>query len=483
MSEPVTRGRVLVIDDQKRTRYVLRRILITAGYSVEEAETAGEGLTKASSSPDIIIADVNLPDMLGYDLCRRLKANSQTAAIPVLQISASFISDESKVQALQGGADSYLTQPVEPTVLLAQVQALLRLKRAEALSGLSARHWQTTFDSLTDGLALVGSNGVVLRVNRAFLRMLQLTHSAAEGQLVANIFESSFGIPFAEYLAQRAEGQPTELPYLASWFRIRYDEVHGDPQQDSGAILLLADMTEHKKLQETLKMSERMAATGRLAHIIAHEINNPLEAMSNLLYLTQQDPSLGEDGRSYVSQASAELDRISQITKQILAFHRESKVPIPAKADEIVSGVLAMFRARMLSSGIELNTRLDCSKLIEVHPGEIRQAFGNLIANALDAIGGGGGTLRVRCFGAVDQVTSRKGVRFVFSDSGAGIPEQVLPHIFGAFYTTKDMQGSGVGLWLTSEVVTKHGGRIRVRSRSEGPYRGTVFDVFLPVHF
>jgi PAS domain S-box-containing protein len=479
MPDPVSRGRILVIDDQKQTRYVFRRILTYAGYTVEEAKTASEGLAKALSSPDIIIADVNLPDMLGYDLCRRLKANSLTAGIPVLQISASFISDESKVQALQGGADSYLTQPVEPTVLLAQIQALLRLKRAEALSSLSARHWQTTFDSLTDGIALVDSSGVILRVNRAFLSLLEITHSEAEGQPVANLFATCFGIPFAEYLTQRVDGRPTELAFSESWLRVRYDEVQADPLQSSGAILLLADVTEHKKLQETLKMSERLAATGRLAHIIAHEINNPLEAMSNLLYLIEQNPSLDETARSYLSQASLELHRISQITKQVLAYHRESKEPLPARVDEVLSGVLAMFRLRMSASSIELITRFDSSRVIEINPGEIRQAFGNLIANALDAIGSGG-TLRVRCFNAIDCSSGVEGVRFVFSDSGAGIPEHISPRIFGAFYTTKDLEGSGIGLWLTSEVVSKHNGRIRVRSRTEGPYRGTLFDVFLP---
>src|ERR1700761_2016435 len=130
-------ARILVIDDQEQTRYVFRRILNRAGYEVDEAATGSEGLTKASSTPDPIIADVNLPDMLGYDLCRRLKSDPMTARTPVLQISASFISDESKAQALQGGADSYLVQPVEPAVLLAQVTALLRLRKAESLSGMA----------------------------------------------------------------------------------------------------------------------------------------------------------------------------------------------------------------------------------------------------------------------------------------------------------------------------------------------------------
>lgn len=481
MAEPVSRGRVLVVDDREQTRYVFRRILSRAGYSVDEASTGGEGLAKALQSPDIIIADVNLPDMLGYDLCRRLKADSVTAGIPILQISASFISDESKAQALQGGADSYLIQPVEPPVLIAQVKALIRLRKAESLSSLSARQWQTTFDSLSDGLALVDGDDVLVRVNQSFLRMLGATYSEVEDQPVRKVFESAFEVPFAAFLARRHSGQPVELSLRGNWFRVSYDDIQEGTITKSGSILLLTDVTEHRKLQEMLNMSERLAATGRLAHIIAHEINNPLEAMSNLLYLTQQCRALDDTAHSYLSQAVLELQRISQITKQILAYHRESKDPLPVEADEILDGVLAMFRSRMISKGISLKKTLKCSQQLNVHPGEIRQAFGNLIANGLDAIGNSEGQLTVRCISAIDAKTGVKGIRFLFSDNGLGIPDQVQPHIFGAFFTTKEMNGSGVGLWLTSQIVAKHNGRIRVRSRTLGKYRGTLFDVFLPI--
>ncbi len=159
--------------------------------------------------------------MLGYDVCRRIKANALSASIPLLQISASFISDESKVQALEGGADSYLIQPVEPTVLLAQVQALLRLRKAEALSHLSALQWKTTFDALSDGLALADADGTVVRVNRAFLRLLRLGNAEVEGESIAEIFQSSFGLSLSELTDGSARGSSTELPAASSWFRVR----------------------------------------------------------------------------------------------------------------------------------------------------------------------------------------------------------------------------------------------------------------------
>ena len=474
------RGRVLVIDDQASTRYVFRRILTHAGYEVEEAQTGREGLEKALQSPDIIISDVNLPDMLGYDVCRRLRSNPLTVSIPILQISASFISNESKVQSLEGGADSYLTQPVEPTVLVAQVNALLRLRRAEALSNLSARQWQTTFDALSDGLALVNSEGIVTRANRTFMELLNLVPSETEGQEISDLFDSRFDIPFKEFIGKEHARPSTELPFADRWFRVRYDTIHSDPMNENGSVLLITDVTAHKKLQESLKLSERLAATGRLAHIIAHEINNPLEAMTNLLYLSLQATRANEPASSYLHQASAELSRISQITRQVLSYHRDSKEPVQTRAHELLESALAMFQANIAERGIELVTSMRSSRPLNVHPGEIRQVFSNLISNALDAIGSNGGRLQVRCIDAKDHRSQMSGVRFLFSDSGVGISDDAYPKIFEAFYSTKNSRGSGVGLWLSAEVIGKHQGNIRVRTRTKGPHRGTLFDVFLP---
>jgi PAS domain S-box-containing protein len=481
MTNPVSKGTVLIIDDQETTRYVFRRILDRAGYTVEEAETGREGLAKAMMLPDLIIADINLPDMLGYDVCRRLKSNPLTLSIPVLQISASFITNESKVQALDGGADSYLTQPVEPPVLLAQVNALLRLRKAESMSSLSALQWKTTFDALSDGIALTSADGMLVRVNSTFLSLLNLVSSEAEGRNLAKIFEAKFDMPFAEFLRDAHFGQPVELMFQDRWLRVRYDRVQSDPNIMSGLILLVADITDQKKLQETLKLKEQLAATGRLAHVIAHEINNPLEAMSNLLYLAQMDGTPAEDIRMYLEQASSELMRISQITKQVLAYHRGSTKPVLTNADEILESVLALFRGHILNCGVELELRTGCTEELMLNPGEIRQVLNNVTANALDAMAGTRGRLRVRCMRSADERTARSGVRFVFSDTGYGIPENILPRIFEAFYTTKDSKGSGVGLWLSAEVIGKHRGSVRVRTRTAGKYRGTLFDVFLPL--
>ena len=216
--------------------------------------------------------------------------------------------------------------------------------------------------------------------------------------------------------------------------------------------------------------------------MIAHEINNPLEAMQNLLYLAQMEATPPDELQNYLHQASAELTRISQITKQVLAYHRGSTQPVLTRADEVLESVLALFRTMILHGRVELETKAACSYDLMLHPGEIRQVLSNIISNALDAMDSTPGSrLLARCIPSTEQGTGRPGVRFVFSDNGPGIPEEILPRIFEAFYTTKDSKGSGVGLWLSAEVVGKHRGSVRVRTRTGGKYHGTLFDVFLPL--
>ena len=301
-----------------------------------------------------------------------------------------------------------------------------------------------------------------------------------EGIPLASVFESRFEQHFSDFLEEGTGGRSVEVSWNSRWFRARFDNIESDPQSSNGAVFLVTEITDHKKLLETIKMSERLAATGRLAHVIAHEINNPLEAMSNLLFLSIEGTPAGSDVHGYLTQAATELVRISEITKQILAYHRESKNQVFANTGDLLDGTLAMFRSQMLSNKIEVVSVIHCNRPLKVYPGEIRQVFGNLISNAVDAMRGVGGRLIARCVESSDQRTGAKGVRFLFSDSGPGIPHLIVSKIFHAFYTTKETNGSGIGLWLSAEVVKKHGGTIRVRTRTDGPYRGTLIEVFIP---
>src|ERR1700744_1301961 len=184
---------VLLVDDNEQNRYVISRILVRAGMRVTQCATGKEGLQRVRELPDVVILDVKLPDISGYEVCRRIKGDPLTAGVAVLQISASFVSNESKVEALEGGADSYLTHPIDATVLVATVKSLLRLKQAETIFRQSAQQWQSTVDALPEYLVLLDNDNKVVRCNRAFVELSGKTFSSVIGRDSVAILERVLG--------------------------------------------------------------------------------------------------------------------------------------------------------------------------------------------------------------------------------------------------------------------------------------------------
>lgn len=476
-TEITVKPRALLVDDSEQNRYVLARILRHAGLEVEECATGTEGLALAEKAPDLIIVDVKLPDISGFEVCRRIKSNPGIAYIPVLQISATFVTNESKVIALEGGADGYLTHPVDPTVLVATVRALLRLKQAESILRLSAQQWRSTFDALNEGLAVLDKAKRVVRCNRAFSEVCGLPFRdiiGADGpELVRRCLGAPPDFPMGE-LETRYSG---EWQHRGHWFHVSVDPIANQGER-FGSIIVLNNIKERKMAEESLRNSEKLAATGRLAHTIAHEINNPLEAVVNLIYLSQiraENP----DVKNFLAQAQNELSRVARITKQVLSFHRESTRPISLELHELLNSVLVLYSLQIESKSISLKYDGRSSEKINVlgFPGELRQVFANLLSNAIDATPAHGTItlrLRRRTTNGVD------GASFTVLDSGPGIPVQIQSQIFEPFFTTKELRGSGLGLWLIKTIVSKHSGRIRFRSSTRPGRSGTCFNVFLP---
>lgn len=232
-----------------------------------------------------------------------------------------------------------------------------------------------------------------------------------------------------------------------------------------------------KLAADALRKSEKLAIVGRLAAAIAHEINNPLASVTNLHYLMSTATSL-EEAREYLGIADQELARVVEITTQTLRFHRESTLPTDVKLVEILDSVLKLYERRLASSKIVVDRHLDHSVLIVGFAGELRQLVANLISNAADAMHTGG-RLRVRLVRATERHNGlRRGIRVVIADTGSGIPLKVRDKLFEPFVTTKDDTGTGLGLWVSSEIVRKHHGALRYRSRLGS---GTVFSIFLPL--
>lgn len=252
-------------------------------------------------------------------------------------------------------------------------------------------------------------------------------------------------------------------------------------QLQQRARALETEMAARQHSDEALARSEKLAAVGRLTASIAHEINNPLTSLTNLFYLINTDPSLDPAARHYAALADQELRRTARITKQMLAFYRESATPIPCSLAPILDGVLELFEPLLRKNNIAVDKQYAIEGCVEAFPGEMRQLFANLIGNAIEAVGNRG-KIRLRISCARDWTNSeRYGVRVSIGDTGAGIAAEAQKHIFEPFFTTKGESGTGLGLWVCRGIVQKHEGRIRFRSRlPQGHRGGTVFSIFLP---
>jgi signal transduction histidine kinase len=230
---------------------------------------------------------------------------------------------------------------------------------------------------------------------------------------------------------------------------------------------------QYGRAQEALLRSEKLAVTGRLAASIAHEINNPLEAVTNLLFLMREEVS-SDRQKNYLAQAEHELARVAEITKQTLRFYREPSQPTATRITTVLDSVLMLFGQRLVSSEIQVERYERApSATVLSSPGELRQVIANIIGNAIDAMRTGG-RLRIRI------AQARQSVRLTMADSGMGIPKEVLPKIFEPFVTTKGETGTGLGLWVTAEIIKRNGWKIRVRSCSRPGHSGTTFSIVIP---
>jgi PAS domain S-box-containing protein len=229
------------------------------------------------------------------------------------------------------------------------------------------------------------------------------------------------------------------------------------------------------ELEEALRRSERLAATGRMVATIAHELNNPLDALTNVMHLLKKSSSLDAEAAELVDMAEREVRRLANLSRQTLAPHRETKLPVVTKVSELLDDVSAMYRPRLQAAKIELEKHYEIEGEVTIYPSELRQVFTNLITNAIDAIGQKGRLSLTIERAAEDQIAVR--VR----DTGSGISQENLKLIFEPFFSTKGEQGTGIGLWVIKGIVEKLRGSIQVETTTVGE-TGTTFSIFLPAN-
>ncbi|HEY9619583.1 MAG TPA: response regulator [Crinalium sp.] len=258
MAEPS--ATVLHIEDNEANRYVVRRVLQNAGFHIVEAVTGEAGLKAVTEhQPDLVILDVKLPGINGFEVCRQIKSNPQTTFIPVLHLSASFVKGKDKAAGLDSGADAYLAQPVEPIELLATVRSLLRIREAEEAALSLAREWQTTFDSIRDGVGLLDQNGRFLRCNSVMTQLLGKPWDDISGQLHQDLLQEAIGISDGICFQQTkstCHRQTVELHAGDRWFLKTIDPVLDEQKNFRGAVFILSNITDQKRAEAATRVSE-----------------------------------------------------------------------------------------------------------------------------------------------------------------------------------------------------------------------------------
>jgi len=357
-------------------------------------------------------------------------------------------------------------------------------KRDSALQE-SEQQFRTLADSIPQLAWMADSHGSRLWFNHRWYEYTGITPEQSVGfgwqlahdpEILPKVLENwqlSFttGQPFEMvYPLRGKDGAFRQFLTLAMPVR----EAHGDIVRWFGTN---TDVTEQRRSEEALRQTEKLAATGRLAASIAHEINNPLEAVTNLVYLARKQPA---NVTKYLTLADQELDRIAQITKNTLGFYRDSTSRTQVDISQLLQEVLALYTRKLEFKRITLHADYGSDATAFGFPGEIRQIFANLVANAIEALPEDGRLIIRAAKSYLPDLSHRPAVRVTFLDNGTGIAPEHRRQIFQPFYTTKKDVGTGLGLWLTLGLIAKHNGVLRMRSSTRPGKSWTVFSVFLP---
>jgi PAS domain S-box-containing protein len=495
---------ILMVDDQPAKLLSYEAILVNLDANLIKARSGREGLELLlKHDVAVVLLDVSMPEINGFEMADMMRQHPRFQKTAILFISAVRMSDLDRIKGYESGAVDYISVPVVPEVLRAKVQVFVELHRkSRELERLNqelesrveqrTRQLQESESLLRERADLLelASEAILVRDPAGVLKywnagaevLYGWERSEVLGNPVHEILETQFPVEAKSSESillehGRWEGNLVQKTRDGQEVIVASRQVF---KKEVGTILEInRDITSQLRAEEALRQTERLAAMGRVAGIIAHEINNPLEAITNAFYLLRNHPSLDEEARYYAQLGEVELARVGHITKQTLGFYRESQHPVNVPIAEILDDVLQLQSRLLLMNRITLDKKNFTDGEIRGFPVELRQVFLNLIGNAIQAMPNGG-NLRIRMGTHRNETKGNTDLCISICDTGTGISPEHAKHLFEPFFTTKSTKGTGLGLWISKGIIQKYDGKIHFRSIKFQGSHMTSFRVILP---
>jgi PAS domain S-box-containing protein len=496
---------ILMVDDEPAKLLSYEVILADLGANLIKASSGTQAMNVLLKTDiAVVLMDVSMPEMDGFELADVIRQHPRFQKTAIIFISGVHLTDSDRIHGYRSGAVDYISVPVIPEVLRAKVGVFAELHRkTRQLEGLNRDLEQRVEDRTAElraseaqfrtraKLLQLASEAIMVRDDGDRIRFW---NAGAEnlygwrsdevfGQNMHQLLKTVFPVSRGE-IEQKLRSQGSWEGNLLQTTRDGREIVvacRKTIDHDSDGVLEVGrDITAQLRAEEVLRESEKFAAMGRVAGIIAHEINNPLAAITNLFFLLRTHPSLDDDARRLAEMAEMELQRVSHITRQTLSFYREARRPIPIAIHELLDNVLELQERELLNSQIVLRKKYLTALPVQGFPVELRQVFMNLIANGIQAMHGGG-QLRLHVREVTNWTTRARGVGISVTDTGVGIRPEDARHLFEPFFSTKSTKGTGLGLWISKGILQKYDGRITYRSIRHRHGSITCFHVFIPV--
>lgn len=493
-----------MVDDQPAKLLSYEVILSELGENLIKATSASEALSiLLKTDIAVVLMDVSMPDLDGFELADVIRQHPRFQKTAIIFISGVHLTDTDKIQGYRSGAVDYISVPVVPEVLRAKIGVFVELHRktrmleklnnelerrvAERTEELRQREEQfrsraQLLELASEAIVMRDMNGNLLYWSSGAESLYGWKREDVLGKDLHTLLKTVFPVSrdaVEDTLLERKVWQGNLVQTKKDGSEVIVACRKTMNQEGDAVLEVNRDITAQMQAEEALRETEKLAAMGRVAGIIAHEINNPLAAITNIFFLLRNHPSLDDDARHCAALAEQELQRVSHITRQTLSFYRESKTPIAVMLTELLDDVLGLQERQLLNSHISLRKQYLAPGTVHGFPVELRQVFLNLISNAIQAMPSGG-KLSITVRDAYDWASHRRGISVSIVDTGMGVKPQDSKKLFEPFFSTKSTKGTGLGLWISRGIIQKYDGRISFRSLRTGTGCMTCFRVFLP---